>query len=81
MRKLLCIAPSSLCFYKWLIVEKNAALYVTDADARRTLVPLAINTVRDREKITQLSQNILELAHPNAASDIADEVLRLAEGN
>lgn len=63
------------------LVEKNAALYVTDADARRTLVPLAINTVRDREKITQLSQNILELAHPNAASDIADEVLRLAEGN
>ncbi len=62
------------------LVQKNAALYVTDAEARRTLMPLAINTVADYEKLEQLATNILELARPNAASDIADEVIKLAEG-
>ena len=52
-----------------------------DADARRTLLPLAINTVMNHDKLDSLSRNILQLAKPNAASDIADEVIRLAEGN
>lgn len=62
------------------LVQKNAALYVPDAEARRTLLPLAINTVADHEKLESLSRNIIQLARPNAASDIADEVIRLAEG-
>ena len=62
------------------LVQKNAALYVPDADARRTLLPLAINTVADHEKLESLSRNIIQLARPNAASDIADEVIKLAEG-
>lgn len=61
------------------LVQKEAALYVPDAEARRTLLPLAINTVMNHEKLDSLSQNILQLAKPNAASDIADEVIRLAE--
>lgn len=61
------------------LVQKNAALYVADADARRTLMPLAINTVTDHEKLESLSSNIVRLARPNAASDIADEVIKLAE--
>lgn len=61
------------------LVQKSAALYVTDADARRTLLPLAINTVADHDKLESLSRNIVQLARPNAASDIADEVIRLAE--
>ncbi len=60
------------------LVQKEAALYVPDADARRTLLPLAINTVTDHEKLDALSRHIRELAKPNAASDIADEVIRLA---
>lgn len=62
------------------LVQKSAALYVADADARRTLLPLAINTVEDHNKLEGLSRNIVQLARPNAASDIADEVIRLAEG-
>lgn len=31
------------------LVQKNAALYIADADARRTLLPKAINTVSDLE--------------------------------
>lgn len=62
------------------LVQKNAALYVPDAEARRSLLPLAINTVADHEKLEALSRNIIQLARPNAASDIADEVIKLAEG-
>lgn len=62
------------------LVQKNAALHVPDAEARRTLLPLAINTVADHEKLESLSHNIIQLARPNAASDIADEVIKLAEG-
>lgn len=62
------------------LVQKNAALYVPDTEARRSLLPLAINTVADHEKLESLSRNIIQLARPNAASDIADEVIKLAEG-
>lgn len=61
------------------LVQKDAALYVTDADARRSLLPLAINTVNDHSRLEVLSFNIKKLARPNAASDIADEVIKLAE--
>lgn len=60
------------------LVRKDAALYVADSDARRTLLPLAVNTVLDLHKLEDFSRNILLLARPNAASEIADEVLRLA---
>ncbi len=63
------------------LVQKDAALYVTDSDARRALLPLAINTVADAEKLESLGRNILLLARPHAASDIADEVIKLAEEN
>ena len=62
----------------WALVQQNAALYVTDAEARRILLPQAINTVTDPAKLESLGRNILQLAKPNAASDIADEVIKLA---
>ncbi len=61
------------------LVQKDAAIYVKDDEAQRTLLPLAINTVSDNERLKTLSKNILLLARPNAASDIADEVLKLAQ--
>ncbi len=60
------------------LVHKDAALYVSDSDAKRTLLPLAINTINDAERLEALSDNIRLLAHPNAASDIADAVIALA---
>lgn len=62
------------------LVQKDAAIMVTDAEAPRTLMPLCINTVNDAAHLQSLSTNIKALAKPNAASDIADEVLKLAEG-
>ena len=61
------------------LVQKDAALFTTDAEAQQTLLPLAINTVLDKQLLSKLSTNILQLARPNASSDIADEVIRLAE--
>ncbi|MDO4715873.1 MAG: undecaprenyldiphospho-muramoylpentapeptide beta-N-acetylglucosaminyltransferase [Bacteroidales bacterium] len=59
--------------------DNGAALFVADADAPRTLLPLAINTVRQPDKLTQLSTAIRLLAKPNAAEVIAQKVIALAE--
>lgn len=59
------------------LVDKGAALYVKDAEAADTLLPLAVATVNDKSKLKQLSNNILTLALPNSAKMIAEEVLKL----
>ena len=61
------------------LVSKDAALYVKDAEATEKLIPLALATITDGEKLAQLSRNILTLALPGSAEVIADEVIALAE--
>ena len=61
------------------LVNKDAALYVKDADAPDTLLPLAIKTVEDDNRLASLSKNILKMALPNSASIIADAVIEMAE--
>ena len=61
------------------LVNKYAALYVKDADAPDTLLPLAIKTVEDDNRLASLSKNILKMALPNSASIIADAVIEMAE--
>jgi len=60
------------------LVDKEAALYVKDADAPSQLITLALTSIKDEEKLTQLRTNILTLAHHHAAEVIADEVIALA---
>lgn len=60
------------------LVNKNAALYVKDADAPATLLQMAVDTVNDDEQLSQLSQNIKLLGKHDSADVIADEVLKLA---
>ena len=60
------------------LVDKDAALYVKDADAATTLVALALTTIKDADKLAQLRTNILTLAFHNSAEVIADEVIALA---
>lgn len=57
------------------LVEKQAALYVTDADAHDNLLPLAIDTLHNTEQLKSLSSHVKQLAHPDAARRIAEEVL------
>lgn len=61
------------------LVNKDAALYVKDADAPHSLLALAINTVKDADHLAKLSANIRKLGKENSAEVIADEVIKLAE--
>ena len=61
------------------LVNKDAALYVKDAEAKDTLLKLAIDTVCDSDKLLSLSKNIKTMALPDSAKIIADEVIKLAE--
>ena len=61
------------------LVDKDAAIYVADANVREELIEKTIETVRDEMKISLLEANIVKMGKPNAASEIADEVLKLAD--
>ena len=61
------------------LVNKDAALYVKDAEAKDTLIPLAIKTVVDETRLQTLSENVLKLGLPDSAKIIAQEVLKLAK--
>lgn len=61
------------------LVNKEAALYVKDAEAPATLLTLAVDTINDDQKLAKLSENILKLGLRNSADIIADEVIKLAE--
>lgn len=60
------------------LVNRGAALFVSDAEAPEKLISLAIATVDDEEKLKSLSENILKMALPNSAEIIAKEVIKLA---
>ncbi len=60
------------------LVNKDAALYVKDADAPGVLLKTAIETVMDEEKLKTLSENVKKLGLSHSADVIADEVIRLA---
>jgi len=57
--------------------SREAAILVRDAEARTELIPLAIQTVTDENKLATLSENAGKLAEPNSAKRIAEEVLKL----
>ena len=60
------------------LANKDAALYVKDAEAPGVLLQLAIDTVNDEAKLKSLSENVLKLALPDSANIIAREVIKLA---
>ena len=60
------------------LVHRDAALMVKDADAPHQLIKLAMEVVRDTQQLTSLSSHIKEMALPDSANIIAQEVIRLA---
>lgn len=60
------------------LVHRDAALMVKDADAQHQLIKLAMEVVRDTQQLTSLSSHIKEMALPDSANIIAQEVIRLA---
>ena len=61
------------------LVEKDAAIYVADAKVKEELIAKAIETVNDDARIAALEENIEKMGKPNAADDIANEVMMLAD--
>lgn len=61
------------------LADKNAAIHIADVKAKTELIDTAIETVRDAKKLNMLSENILTFAKPNAAQEIAEEVIILAD--
>lgn len=61
------------------LVDKDAAIYVADAKAKDELVAKAIETVKDSALLASLEENIEKMGRPNAADEIAEEVLMLAD--
>ena len=59
------------------LVDKGAALYVKDIEAMQQLLPTALETVADEDKLKGLSEHIAKLALPDSARIIAHEVLKL----
>lgn len=61
------------------LANRDAAIYVKDAEAPATLLELAIKTVNDEKKLKSLCENVLKLALPDSADIIAKEVIKLAK--
>ncbi|HKM93506.1 MAG TPA: undecaprenyldiphospho-muramoylpentapeptide beta-N-acetylglucosaminyltransferase [Prolixibacteraceae bacterium] len=61
------------------LVEQNAALMISDADAPLLLVSEALNLLNNEQQLSSLSHNISLLAKPNAAADIVTLILELAK--
>ncbi len=59
------------------LVNKDAAIYVKDADAKKKLMASALETIKDSSKLENLSKNIAKLALPDSATIIAKEILKL----
>lgn len=61
------------------LADKDAAIYVKDSEARMVLIPKAVSTVNEPEKLVTLGRNISTMAHPDASKIIAEEVIKLAK--
>lgn len=61
------------------LVNKDAALMVSDAEADTRLMTLVDKSVHDQKLLDALSANILNLAKPDAALVIAQKVFEIAD--
>ena len=61
------------------LVEKDAAEMIKDSEAMDKLVEEAIELLNDTERKAKLAKNIHAMSHENAAMDIANQVMKLAE--
>ena len=61
------------------LVNKNAAILVSDAEAVQTLVPTVLATAKDKKRLSEMAQNISAMALRDADERIVDEVMKLIE--
>ena len=63
------------------LVRKEAALLVKDIEAEENLIPLAVKTVNDQNKLHSLGANALAMALTDSDVRIAEEVLQLIKND
>ncbi len=59
------------------LVNKEAALIVKDSEAVERAMDLAVETLRDDQKVKSLSENIKKMAHPDAAHSVVDQIVEV----
>lgn len=59
------------------LVKNNAALLVKDTEAQEKLIPAALELLGNQTQKQQLATNISKLGKPNAAGQIAEEIIKL----
>lgn len=59
--------------------NRNAAVYIADTDAKKQLIPAALELVSNDEQLAQLKNNIKEFAMPDSAELIAEKAIQLAK--
>ncbi len=61
------------------LVDKDAAMMVSDEEANDLGIATALKMVADEKLLERLSANIAKLATPDAADSVADEIVKLIE--
>ncbi len=61
------------------LVERKAAVMVSDKEAPQQLLNKTIELIQDKEQLAELSENIVYFARPYAANSIANEVFQLID--
>lgn len=59
------------------LVRKDAALIVSDSEAEEKLIPLALQTVTDKERLNSLGENASKMAFRDSDIIIAQEAIQL----
>jgi len=59
------------------LADRNAAILIKDADARKELVESALNLLESQEQREEISRNARKMAHADASERIAEEALNL----
>jgi UDP-N-acetylglucosamine--N-acetylmuramyl-(pentapeptide) pyrophosphoryl-undecaprenol N-acetylglucosamine transferase len=62
------------------LVKKNAAILISDKDAREKLVPEILRLAKDKAEQEELKENIGKLAITDADEKIANEILKTLNG-
>ena len=61
------------------LTDKQAAVLITDIEARNTLIDSIMELLKDSARQQSLAQNIMTLALPNAAETIVDQIYEIAK--
>lgn len=59
------------------LVERQAAILVKDNEGKEKLLDTAFELIEDETRQQELSKNIQSMSHPDAAMDIANELLKM----